>query len=307
MDDEFLNDSFLEESNFLDPNNRSGPAAKVYDSFRPNHTQYHYDYQDCLTTGQGDPLSCPLSWDETIVSSDLAHTTSDGGPLYTTSPSFSKFDTHHQLPFLLHSGTDSDFGLFDPPNTQEQYHYPQSDMFFLGSSSISMAENTLLDPLRSFYTDPPLNLQSSSPVIYTPTSSNTSDSGNIKATQQDFCEDLWSSNYPEFEDKVPHLGSHPLMSHETQPNKATNYNPTTLKSTYINRLPERLDVSSTLSGPHPLLPPPEQLMTAFESKQPTITVSKGKKAYAVEERKKVGQVRRKGACWQCQIRKIAVC
>jgi hypothetical protein len=40
MDDEFLIDLFLEESNFVDPDNHSCPAAKVYDSFGLNHTQY---------------------------------------------------------------------------------------------------------------------------------------------------------------------------------------------------------------------------------------------------------------------------
>jgi hypothetical protein len=307
MDDEFLIDLFLEESNFVDPDNRSGPAAKVYDSFGLNHTRYHDNYHDCLTTGQGDPLNCPLSWKEAIASSYVAHTMTDGGPLYTTSPSFAKFDTHRKLPFLLHSGTDHSLGLFDSPNTQEQYHYPQSDMFILDSSSMSRAESSPLDPLGSFYIDPPSNLQSSSPVIYTPTSSNGSDSGNMEATQQYFCEGVWSSDHPDFEDKEPPLGFHPQLSHETQRNKVTNSIQTTPKSTYIHRLPERLDVSSNLLGPHPLLPPPENLMTAFESKQSTTTVSKGKKAYTVEERKKVGQVRRKGACWQCQIRKIAVC
>jgi hypothetical protein len=179
-------------------------------------------------------------------------------------------------------------------------------MFILDSSSMSIAESPPLDPFGSFYLDPPSNLQSSSPVIYTPKSSNESDSGNIEATQQYFCEGVWSSDHPDFEDKEPPLGFHPHLSHETQRNKVANSIQTTPKPTYIHRLPERLDVSSLL-GPHPLLPPPENLMTAFESKQSTTTVSKGKKAYTVEERKKVRQVRRKGACWQCQIRKIAVC
>ncbi|PMD66260.1 uncharacterized protein K444DRAFT_167693 [Hyaloscypha bicolor E] len=307
MDDEFLIDLFLEESNFVDPDNRSGPAAKVYDSFGLNHTQYHDNYHDCSTTRHDDPLNCPLSWKETIASSDIAHTMSDGRPLYTTSPSFAKFDTHHKLPFLLHSGTDSNLGMFDSPNTQKQYHYHLSDMFILDSTSMSIAENPPLDPLGSFYIDPPSNLQSSSPVIYTPTSSNGSDNANMEATQQYFCEGVRSSDHPDFDGKELSLGFHPQLSHETQRNKVTNSIQTTPKPTCIHRLPERLDVSSTLLGPHPLQPPPEKLMTTFEIKQSTTTVSKGKKAYSVEERKKVEQVRRKGACWQCQIRKIAVC
>jgi hypothetical protein len=311
MDNEFLDDLFLEESDFLDPNSLSGPAANAYDSFGPNRSQYHYNDHDCMTAGEGgDILSCLLSPKESIVSSDVGPTMSDGWALETTlwsDPSLAKLDTNHQLPFLLQSGIDSDFGLFDPPNTQEKDHYLQNDKFFLGSSSMSMAENTLLDPLRSFYTDSLLDQQSSSPLIYTPTSSNTSDNGNIGATQQHFSEDLWSSNYPEFDDIEHPLGSHPQWSHETQQHEITDSTPSIPASTYITLLPERLDLSPTVFGPPPLLPPPEQLMTTFESRQPKTTVSKGKKAYTVEERKKVGLVRKRGACWQCQMRKIAVC
>jgi hypothetical protein len=309
MDNEFLNDLFLEESDFLDFRSLSGPAAKAYDGFGPDRSQYHYNDHDCMTTEEADP-SCPLSSKEPIVSSDVDPTMSDGWPLYTklyNYPSFAEFDTNHQLPFLLHSGIDSDLGLFNPPATPENDHRIQNDKFFLGSSAMPMAENTLLDPLGSFYTDSPLDQESGGQVNYTPTSSNASNNHSIGATQQHFSEDLWSSNYPEFDD-IEHLGgSHPQQSHETQQNEITNSTSTGAAPACITLLPERLDVSSTVLGPHPLLPPPEQLMTAFESRQPKTTVSKGKKAYTMEERKKVGQVRKKGACWQCQIRKIAVC
>ncbi|CZR59941.1 uncharacterized protein PAC_09836 [Phialocephala subalpina] len=308
MDSEFLSNLLPEESDFLDPNSLSGPATKSCDSFGPNHNQCHDNVYGCMTTVDGDPLSCPLSWKKSIIRSDVDPTMSDGWPLYNTvysNPSLTNFDTNHQLPFLLHSELDSDLSLFDPPNTQEQDRHLQNGTFLLGSSSMSMAEDTLLDPLRSFYKDSPLDEYSSSQVIYTPTSSGASYNSNIGTTEQNFSEPLWSNIHPELEDIEYPLGCHPQQSHEIQQNEFSNSNPTESTSTYIILLSERLSFSSTVLGSHPLLPPPEQLMTTFESKHPKTTVSKGKKAYTVEGRKKVGQVRKIGACWQCQIRKIA--
>lgn len=104
----------------------------------------------------------------------------------------------------------------------------------------------------------------------------------------------------------PPLDFPPQRSRGTLETKFASLAPVESPLAYANVLIEGVDVASNFLGPHLPLPPPEQLMTAFESRW-TKTVTKRKKAYNEEERKKVGQVRRKGACWQCQIRKIAVC
>jgi len=84
MDSEFLNDLFLEESNFHCPNNLSSPAAKAYDSFGPNRNWYHYNEHVCMTAREDDLLISSLSWKESILSSDVDPAMSAGGPLFTT-------------------------------------------------------------------------------------------------------------------------------------------------------------------------------------------------------------------------------
>jgi hypothetical protein len=144
MDSEFFNDLFLEECDLLDPSSLSGAARKSCDSFGPNRDQYHYNDHDCGRTIDGDPLSCPLNWQESIISSHVEPTITDGWPLYTaaqSNPSLTHFDTNHQLPLLLLSRMDSDLCLFDLPNTQEQIGHVQNNKFSLGSSSMSIAED----------------------------------------------------------------------------------------------------------------------------------------------------------------------
>lgn len=99
-------------------------------------------------------------------------------------------------------------------------------------------------------------------------------------------------------------------SHPTVPFPVSIATPTVSESSSSTAkhdvlLKNSLTVLPTLLRPQPLSHPPEALMTSFESSQVELSSSRGKRAYTTEARKKVSQVRKKGACLRCRIRKIA--
>ncbi|PMD52625.1 uncharacterized protein K444DRAFT_201859 [Hyaloscypha bicolor E] len=148
-----------------------------------------------------------------------------------------------------------------------------------------MVEDTSLDPFGSLFADSPSDGHCNNQVIGAPKSSESSVNSNIGASRRHFSEHLPTKLYPELDGIEHSLDSRPQQSHESQ-NKLQSSGRTGSTSGYII-ISERLGISGTVLEPRPFLPPPEQLMTTFE------------------RRKKVGQVRKIGACWQCQIRKIA--
>lgn len=100
-------------------------------------------------------------------------------------------------------------------------------------------------------------------------------------------------------------------SHPTVPFPVSIATPTVSESSSSTAkhdvlLKDSITVLPTLLRPQPLSHPPEALMTSFESSQVELSSSRGKRAYTTEARKKVSQVRKKGACLRCRIRKIAV-
>jgi hypothetical protein len=100
-------------------------------------------------------------------------------------------------------------------------------------------------------------------------------------------------------------------SHPTVPFPVSIATPTVSESSSSTAkhdvlLKDSLTVLPTLLRPQPLSHPPEALMTSFESSQVKLSSLRGKKAYTTEAREKVSQVRKKGACLRCRIRKIAV-
>ncbi|KAH6721071.1 hypothetical protein BKA61DRAFT_728700 [Leptodontidium sp. MPI-SDFR-AT-0119] len=289
MDCHFLDDLFLSQDDFVKLTRFSNPTIGDGNGFEETWKQNHEE----AIGGEGDSQGHSPQFDDSVVAYEFDSLLNDGGGLEQPGTT----ETSFYAPLLPTSETGFGFGSAPLPWTHELNHQDPSNSFFPAYMSMSTFDESPPEPLEQTQV---------SPVILTPTSSNASSENGMRVFDPESVAEIsWNNKVP----VMQNIGSHQVKpgrpSHQDQPLTAGRNIRVGPSQAQTFAVIEDMGVASAYRGPQLHLPPLEHLTNAFESQSPKKNGKRGKKPYNTEDRKKVGQVRRKGACWQCQIRKTA--
>ncbi|PVH84053.1 hypothetical protein DL98DRAFT_652098 [Cadophora sp. DSE1049] len=287
MDCNFFDDLFLNQEDFAGLTPLSGAPADVND-FDDIWNQNNHEDPTKIQGGAGDFSSY---WDQFMVGHEFEFPINESRRIEQQATTGALF----HLPRLPASEVELDFNSL-PLSWAHEFHQDSTNSSFPAYFAVSAFDES---PLQT------LGQSEASPTILTPTTSSASSESGIRVFDHSSKPEMpCNSVFPAIEDVESRWPNSGQPHHQDQQLTATfdTHTYSSLKNTMA--VIAEMRVESVFLGSQRTLPPPEHLMTAFES-QPPKNAKRGKKAYNTKQRKKVSEVRNKRACWQCQIRKTA--